>query len=88
MYISRKDALAVFGDVHPMDYNTNAYIEKIKAIPAADVAERKHGKWIDSFADDGFVNRNCSLCGQFVSIYNNYNFCPNCGADMRGDDDV
>ena len=38
-YISREAVLGVFGDIHPMDYNANAYVSKIKAIPAADVVD-------------------------------------------------
>ena len=36
-YISREAALEVFGDIHPLDYNANAYAQQIKRIPAADV---------------------------------------------------
>lgn len=90
MYISRKDALAVFGDVHPMDYNTNAYIEKIKTIPTADVVVRKHGQWKDSnynlvWNADGVYKAayQCSNCGACSPIAGNY--CYNCGARMDGE---
>ena len=42
------------------------------------VAERKTGRWIDD---------NCSECGQYVYHGDVRNFCPNCGADMRGDEE-
>lgn len=45
------------------------------------LAERKHGKW--NWV--GF-NIECSECGampNFDSTEPLYNFCPNCGADMR-----
>ena len=32
--IYRNDAIEVFGDVHPLDYNAMTYINKIKNIPA------------------------------------------------------
>lgn len=32
--ISRKAVLNVFGEVHPMDYNTQAYITKIQELPS------------------------------------------------------
>ena len=43
----------------------------------------KHGKWIDkSGGIDGAWNY-CSVCGeQAIDLYD---FCPNCGADMRGE---
>lgn len=42
---------------------------------------RKNGKWIDkSDGIDGAWNC-CSVCGeQAIDLYD---FCPNCGADMR-----
>lgn len=27
----------------------------------------------------------CSNCGQLIDIRDEYNYCPNCGADMRGE---
>lgn len=60
--------------------------------------EVKHGKWMDGKyflwkAKDksakGFHTATCSNCNitQSVMVYQGkikYNFCPNCGADMRG----
>jgi hypothetical protein len=48
--------------------------------------ERKTGKWIDkSDGIDGAWNY-CSVCGeQAIDLFD---FCPNCGADMRGEPDV
>jgi len=45
--------------------------------------ERKKGKWIDkSDGIDGAWNY-CSVCmEQAIDLYD---FCPNCGADMRGE---
>lgn len=49
-----------------------------------EVIEPKRGKWIDrSDGIEGAWNY-CSVCGeQAIDLYD---FCPNCGADMRGDD--
>lgn len=48
--------------------------------------ERKKGKWID--------NTYCSECGWvnqvepgFIGSVKGFNFCPNCGCDMRGEQD-
>lgn len=38
-YVSRTAALQAVGDVHPLDYNGQGIVERIKAIPAADVVE-------------------------------------------------
>ena len=43
----------------------------------------KIGKWIPNFSlSFGNRGRYCSLCGKVVEF--SENFCPNCGADMRG----
>lgn len=41
------------------------------------------GEWIEENDYMGFYD--CSECGYKVGIMNRY--CPNCGADMRGDSD-
>ena len=51
------------------------------------IEERKTGKWIrkKSVIDCAtFVGEECSECGYFKSM-GHANFCPNCGADMRGE---
>lgn len=51
----------------------------VKYAEAADVAPVKHGRWKGA----GMGDYSCSLCCGLVSG-NTYKFCPNCGADMRG----
>ena len=53
-------------------------------------AERKRGKWIDGDVETGALNiqyteKICSICGWSHSLVIPNNFCPNCGADMRGE---
>lgn len=56
--------------------------EKIcKMLPTADVRENIKGEWIDR----GVGGWECSRCHYIVERWNNTNFCPNCGADMRGE---
>ena len=44
---------------------------------------RPKGKWISNGGHDGInFGRHCSLCNKTVEF--SENFCPNCGADMRG----
>ena len=56
----------------------------IISVPPADVRENVRGEWIE----DGFLDRKtCSVCGAWIA--NNtgtavLNYCPNCGADLRG----
>lgn len=63
------------------------YIQKqLDAVPAADVAPVKHGRWIDNGFNGykwAFV---CSRCG-YIDGYpfnDRHDFCPNCGAKMDG----
>ena len=63
-------------------------VDECKAINV----ERKKGKWIygeDEYGIDGY---HCDKCGffvpwdyahTFINYIGNYNYCPNCGADMR-----
>jgi len=56
----------------------------IEQIPAADVRPVVRGKW--SIVYDDFMKSNyttCSCCGKEYFGANGFNFCPNCGADMR-----
>lgn len=58
------------------------------AIPLIDIKnaptiepERKKGKWIDKSGGIECAWNYCSVCGeQAIDLYD---FCPNCGADMR-----
>lgn len=66
----------------------------LDAIPAADVVERKRGRWLgtafDGYADGYpvYYEWECSECGcVFEDEEPTYNYCHNCGADMRGKQD-
>ena len=70
--------------------------EEIWKIPAADVVEVKHGRWIQEYRSekmyyslgdieqykvpDGF---SCSICSKWKAVKTNY--CPICGAKMDGE---
>lgn len=59
--------------------NTNEYVcEKIDEQPT--IGEQKKGKWIEQRCR--ILWWECSECGR--GVLNRTNFCPNCGADMRG----
>ena len=58
-----------------------ANIKDIEELPSAQ-PERKKGKWILHTEIKGFPDWICTECGG--SGRDDYCFCPNCGADMRG----
>ena len=60
----------------------------IKEAPAEDVVQVVHAYWIPQKENYEFKEAwmKCSACGYPVSRWTgNTNFCPNCGADMRGE---
>lgn len=94
-YIERDDALnaskIVYIEYIELDYdgyeeadadNIPIVLKKdIEAIPAADVKPVVYGRWIKITNDLA----SCSVCGDYISFAINcgYNYCPNCGADMK-----
>ena len=87
--INRKSALKA---LRPIMRKSDYFYEILKAIQDVPPAEpeRKTGKWITT--DDGWDGEYfvCSVCGCPWTLIegtpedNGMNFCPNCGADMRG----
>lgn len=57
--------------------------------------KQKRGKWEEKAVSDEKVidewqSARCSACGKYHTVpymyyFDNYNYCPNCGADMRGE---
>lgn len=70
---------------------------KIRRMPAADVAEVVYGQWQgegDGYADGALVYDVwvCSNCGHYIDDGTDDpeclpNYCPNCGAKMDGGED-
>jgi len=57
---------------------------ELMLMPSAE-PERKKGKWIDKSGGIEDAWNYCSVCGeQAIDLYD---FCPNCGADMRGEEE-
>ena len=62
----------------------------IADLPAIEAKPVKHGEWIElpKALNPEETPCKCSSCGHILSFYGHYkksNFCPNCGADMRGE---
>ena len=83
-YIDRQKALTAINEFY---HDPKVYIV-LKEIPPADVRPVVRGEWILKTDDFDFVDGKCSVCSYTDSFFEEnwlYNFCPNCGADMRGD---
>lgn len=78
-YIEREMAIA-------KNHGGVVYIDDIKNIPASDVAPVRYGRWEVEAGMNFFKERNCPVCKKRIES-NFWNFCPNCGADMRGIND-
>lgn len=79
-YIEREEALLAIKQAFDKGERPSLYI---KSIPAADVVEVQHGRWVNTHSDSEFAQ--CSLCKYPVYaawIWNLTNYCPNCGAKM------
>ena len=60
----------------------------LEGLPSAQ-PERKNGNWV-GIDDDPCETFECDRCGFVLDDWIQgalYNFCPNCGADMRGGDE-
>lgn len=60
----------------------------ITRIPAADVAEVRHGRWERVSTASGIISRvRCSVCaGTQPLTFENMPYCPTCGARMGEED--
>ena len=70
--------------------NAEKALDVIETLPSAE-PEQKKGEWLhkpNEYDDDTYE---CSRCGEPWTLIegtpkeNNMNYCPNCGADMRGE---
>lgn len=61
----------------------------ITRIPAADVAEVRHGRWERVSTASGIISRvRCSVCaGTQPLTFENMPYCPTCGARMDKEDE-
>lgn len=93
--ISRQTAIDAFYKYPNIHWTTLDVLAEIKALPSAEPVRMK-GKWVgttfDGYEDDEpmYCEWSCSACGCVVEDENEkptWNFCPNCGADMRGEND-
>lgn len=82
--ISRQDAVDAVLNLSEKVANEmlfiDAIVDEIENIPSAE-PERKKGRW----KNVALFTRECSECGAQFHELEYDNFCPNCGAEMRGE---
>ncbi len=76
-----------------------AFQNIIKRQPTADVKPVVRGEWkecevVQEHGDEPIIDEwqsaRCSVCGKYhttpyMYYFDNFNYCPNCGAEMGGD---
>ena len=86
-YIKREAVIEAIMSEPPDAHYPQWYVDKIKSIPAADVAPVRHAKWVDN---------HCTACGMMrmgdemwkhrdfePPLFERFmDYCPNCGAIM------
>ena len=93
-YIDADKLKEVF-DGHEDDYGYlhGDWEEFIDNAPTADVRENIKGEWIKPISRGdvlsyGKAYYECDQCHKVAFFGNEMNFCPNCGAQMGGDNNV
>ena len=93
--ISRQAAIDDLHGKDPSQVWDTADVEVwIKALPSADVQPVRYGNWeerkvSDKNCIDEWQTACCSVCHKYhttpyMYYFDNYNYCPNCGARMDG----
>lgn len=91
--MAKEDILHHFQDIN-FYYNDCMMYDDLSRMLDELIAENK-GEWIAQDIHNCHTNFKCSKCGyihDFMHLYGeptaDYTYCPNCGADMRGESDV
>ena len=88
--ISRQAAYEALSEYyhHKTEMQHKALREALGMVPSAQ-PERKKGRWVRIEDENGdFLCWECSECGdRYVMPYHRASYCPNCGAEMRGEED-
>jgi len=79
--------------VEAVNYTLNYCKEKVAAIPAADVAPVRYGRWVLIRPGEWNATLKCSECGRHITVdpkqgdlLKDYPYC-HCGAKMDGEDE-
>lgn len=88
--ISRADAIEAVNETLSGNVYWDYVCDAVKALKALPSAEAVQGEWVD--IDNYYRLATCSHCHK-VTMFEKwgeytkpYNFCPNCGAKMKGGD--
>jgi len=75
-----------YGHHFIVEEELQTHLNFVRNLPTADVKPVIRGKWINTYIQ-GVHHYRCTNCGEYIEAIwmanFDYNFCPNCGADMR-----
>lgn len=78
-YIKREEVIEITAETGALETQT-----RVMGLPSIDIvhykADRATGEWVDI---GGVIRYGCPFCHHAQKEKSN--FCPNCGADMRGE---
>ena len=79
--IDKKSAWKMAQRIYSDPVLLHAIKNTLDNVPTVDAVEVVHGRWVKRGNET-----KCSVC-KFIYYSNkdNFNYCPNCGADMSGD---
>ena len=88
-YIKKEDTIEylndLFGEMYHVSFGN--VLQSIDSLPTYSFPDREKGEWISREGTGEcfpfWERHKCSKCGKYGE--GTFNFCPNCGADMRGD---
>lgn len=78
-----------YGHHFIVEEELQTHLDFVRNLPAADVKPVVRGEWVPKNADGSWRVDTCSACKKdthYVRYAPAYDFCPNCGADMRKTD--
>lgn len=84
--IRRQDAIDVVAKLYKYESDRMTALQELPTVEAKPVVM---GEWKSDLDSCGWINHTCSHCGYEkltdIHVSLDWNFCPNCGADMRGE---
>lgn len=89
-YIERDRVIDLFDDGK---WQGQICVGAVKEIPSADVAPVVRGQWIIDSSDEYANHYHCDQCQKEIDLCNEIyveptpNYCPNCGAKMKKEDE-
>ena len=91
-YIKKEDALNKVEELKKIHFDRVVVLNKVSdglnGLPTYSFPDREKGEWISREGTGEcfpfWERHKCSKCGKYGE--GTFNFCPNCGADMRGGD--